>query len=185
MKRNVSTLLLCVIAVMGSILATPDVAFSAKFGPVGRVKSDNSPSGPVVGGLALSLTTSTEHLKRRQGGYVWLSLELRNTGAKPRSIKGLGTLVSIEPIVTDASGRTVANYEYPKTDTYAGPADSSGVPIQAGSSLYFGVPIDAMVDFPKAGAYSVRIRTVHVLDAQSGSNIDLISNPLSITISRP
>src|ERR1700719_215187 len=78
---------------------------------IGGHKSDTTPTGPLVGGLGLSLTTKP--LKKELPGYVWVALEIRNAGSQPRYFLGLTFLNSYQVIATDKHGIAVPPNPHP------------------------------------------------------------------------
>jgi hypothetical protein len=143
-------------------------------------KSGSASTGPIVNGLALSLTEKP--LKKEKPPYLWLSLELRNESSQMRYFLGLSTLTSYQPIVTDERGTVVPVNQHPGIDIDQGPVDSGGSPIAPGESAFLPIPISALVTFPKPGIYTVRLKTLRVVDARTGKLIELVSNPLTVHI---
>ena len=150
---------------------------------IGGIPSATTPTGPVVNGLALSLSDRQFPIRNRKGytGYTWLALELRNVGTQLRWILWFSSLSNVRAVVTDQHGHVLSPYTYTKVD-FDAPVSTNGAPLPPGKSIWLAIPIDAMVPLSRPGTYVVRIETGATTDARSKNLLRLISNPLTIRL---
>jgi len=137
-------------------------------------QSARTTSGPVVDGLALSITLPS-HADGTLGKSI--IVELRNQGTETKYFWDAFSSLSYKILV--GNQHVVVNAD-PAHATDEGPALASGFPIPPGRSIFFHIPLSAF-DLP-SGTQTVWLESTRLQDAHAHKRLTLVSNPLVVTV---
>ena len=145
----------------------------------GPSSAPDIPNGPIVDGLALSITR-----KQTSPSNVWLTAEIRNTTDATKCLFNLQSGF-FRFTASALNKRTQEEIVIPNVlvDLGDGPFGTNGRPMTSHSSVFLPVSLDRYLKVTEPGLYSLRLKAdlIEVIDEGSERiGFTLVSNPLIV-----